>query len=246
MRGVPNRPVRCASCGNNRGCAKDSLCHKCRLAKRPNGRKKFFWTAELETRLRRIYQSASNRDELTRGLDYMQCLSGFTRVVIVTRAREMGLTYVERRLWTERELDFLRDNMGTLSKAAIAKQLRRSHYSVKARAALLGLFLRVLEGYSREELRQLIGVGSAEIRKWIQNGWIKIDQDRITENSVRLFLRQHPEKYKLSRVDEAWYKGLLFPSFGRSRYFESNEKQRSDDTVIHGISSSIVKDVAMD
>jgi hypothetical protein len=31
------------------------------------------------------------------------------------------------------------------------------------------------------------------------------------------FLREHPEEYRLSRVDEAWYKGLLFQSFGIKR-----------------------------
>jgi hypothetical protein len=30
------------------------------------------------------------------------------------------------------------------------------------------------------------------------------------------FLRDHPEEYRLNRVDEAWFKGLMFPSFGRA------------------------------
>src|SRR5262249_30952374 len=94
-------------------------------------------------------------------------------------------------------------------------KLGRSVYSVKARASTLDISLRVVEGYSRQDLCQLLGAGVKEVRTWIQNGWIKLQGERITERSVISFLRRHPEEYQLSRVDEAWFKGLLFPSFGR-------------------------------
>lgn len=214
MRGIPNKPVKCRACGIDRGCAKDSLCHSCRIRRRPNARKRFFWTPELEARLRRLYADARSRSDLTGHLNHFERLTGFSRVVITTRARELGLGYVSRRVWTEGELEFLQEHAGSLSHSAIARRLRRSYYSVKARAAILGLRLRISEGYSQEDLRHLLGVGNAQIRKWIQSGWLKTKCGRVPEASVRAFLKQHPEKYKLSRLDEAWYKGLLFPSFG--------------------------------
>jgi hypothetical protein len=51
---------------------------------------------------------------------------------------------------------------------------------------------------------------------WIKLGWLRVQDDRITETSMMKFLRDHPEEYRLNRVDEAWFKGLMFPSFGRA------------------------------
>ena len=48
-------------------------------------------------------------------------------------------------------------------------------------------------------------------------GWLRVQQGRVTEPSIIKFLREHPEEYRLSRVDEAWFKGLLFPAFGLKR-----------------------------
>jgi len=108
-----------------------------------------------------------------------------------------------------------------MSASAIARRLGRTHYSVKAKVAQLGLQLRVREGYSRDDVRTLLGVGAARVQEWIGKGWLQLDQDRVTERSMKQFLMGHPEEYKLNRVDEAWYKGTLFPTFGRSSSFRS-------------------------
>jgi len=213
MRGVPTHFVECFSCRTGKGCAKDSLCHRRRIMSRPNPRKRFVWTQELDQRLIRIYQDSRSRTELSRGLSYMQRQTGFTRVVITSRAGALGWSFVERRKWDRAELCFVQENAGALSAAAIARRLRRTHYSVKAKVAQLGLQLRVREGYSRDDVSTLLGVGAARVREWIDRGWLYLDQDRVTERSMKQFLMAHPEEYKLNRVDEAWYKGTLFPTF---------------------------------
>jgi hypothetical protein len=69
--------------------------------------------------------------------------------------------------------------------------------------------------YSQQDIEQLLGVGRRRVCQWIKNGWLQLLNGRVTEKSVAKFLRLHPEEYQLSRVDEAWFKGMLFPSFGR-------------------------------
>jgi hypothetical protein len=54
------------------------------------------------------------------------------------------------------------------------------------------------------------------VKKWIKMGWVRLQDNRLTEASVAKFLRDHPDEYKLNRVDEAWFKGILFPAFGRT------------------------------
>jgi len=179
------------------------------------------WTDQFDQLLARTYQSCRSREELSRGLNQIQRVTGFTRVVITSRAGALGLSFVNRRKWEEAELCYLRENAGTVSPSAIARRLKRTHYSVKAKVAQLGLQLRVREGYSQDDLRILLGVGVTRVHQWISKGWLKVEGNRITEHSIRQFLIHHPEEYKLNKVDEAWYKGTLFPLFGRSTHFRA-------------------------
>jgi hypothetical protein len=227
MRGVPNHPVQCMSCGRQQGCAKDSLCHRCRINLRPNPRKRFWWTPDLDQQLVRIYQNTRRRQDLSKGLTHLQRLTGFSRVTITSHASELGLCHVQRRPWTATELDFVAENAGTLSISAIARRLRRTHYSVKAKASGLRRSMRVRQGYSREDVRLLLGVRSTQVRRWIGNGWLRVEEERVTEKSIKSFLANHPEEYRLSRVDEAWYKSLLFPTFGRGHAFKNTNDMSS-------------------
>src|SRR5262249_48602634 len=186
-------------------------------------RKKYFWTLDIEVMLRRAYMNAKTRTDLTRALDHVQRISGFTRFVVMAHAKELGLSFCEPRPWSPEEIDFLQEHAGAMSKRAIAAKLGRTHYSVKGMASRLDLRLRVLDGYSRQDLCELLGTGIKQVCRWIENGWIKVENGRITEKSVTLFLRRHPEQYRLSRVDDAWYKGLLFPSFTASAFRNTHE-----------------------
>jgi hypothetical protein len=87
---------------------------------------------------------------------------------------------------------------------------------VKAQCSRLSIQSRLTSGYSRADVEYLLGVGARSVRKWIKLGWLRVQDDRITETSMVRFLRDHSEEYRLNRVDETWFKGLLFPSFGRN------------------------------
>jgi len=216
MRGIPSHPVTCTRCGRENGCPKDRLCHCCRLTGRPNPNKRFCWSTSLDDALRRAYRIARNRSELTRNLNQFQHGSGFTRVVILSRAGMLGLSIRTRRPWTSTEVEALREKLGQLSTSQIARHLGRTYYSVKARIASMRLSSRISEGYSQQDVQQLFGVGAQRVRRWITKGWLQLYKGRVTEKSLARFLRQHSEEYPLTRVDEAWFKGMLFPSFGRS------------------------------
>lgn len=216
MRGVPNHKVCCSRCGKLAGCPKDGLCHGCRIRSRPNPQKRFSWTPELDQALIRAYKQARTRLELSENLDHFQRRTGFTRVVALSRAVALGLGS-RRKTWTPEERQLVAEWAGTFSKAAIARKLRRSYWSVKAELSKLELSARVTEGYSQNDMVYLLGVSARMLRKWISLGWLSVHGNRITEASVVRFLREHPGEYSLNRVDEAWFKGLLFPAFGKKR-----------------------------
>jgi hypothetical protein len=198
-----------------KGCASDRLCHGCRLLRRP-ARRKFNWTSEWDEILRSAYKNANRREELSTNLDNLQRLSGFTRNVILSRAVQLGLSFSTRRPWTDEEADVLEERAGQATVKSLAARLNRSHSSVKARLKHLGLSARVSEGYTQDDLRQLLGTSARSIGHWLAQGWLRLVNGRIPEASVLRFLRLHPEQYHLGRVNQAWFKGLLFPVFNRA------------------------------
>jgi primosomal protein N' len=212
MRGIPNQPVTCAQCGAEWGCAKDGLCHGCRVATVARQRRRHTWTPEFDQALRRSYQTAHNRAALIDGITAIQRLTRFPRSVIVSRAAALGLTRPGRR-WNEQEISQLQEILGSRSLSTIAGELGRSYYSVKGAVARLQVSARQTEGYSRQDLERLLGVSSRQVRRWIALKWIKLVDERVPESEIARFLRRHPEQYQLNRVDEAWFKGLLFPAF---------------------------------
>jgi hypothetical protein len=215
MRGVPNNPVKCSRCRRMNGCASDRLCHGCRLLSRPT-RRKFDWTPEWDEILRRSYKNANRREELSTNLDNLQRASGFTRNVILSRAVQLGLSFSTRRPWTDEEATVLKERSGQTTVKSLAASLNRSHSSVKGKLKELGLSARVSEGYTQDDLRQLLGASARSIQHWLARGWLRLVNGRIPEASVLRFLRLHSEQYHLGRVDQAWFKGLLFPAFNRT------------------------------
>lgn len=213
MRGVPNKPVRCLRCRRMTACAADQLCHSCRIIVRPNPRKRFVWTSEFDALLTSAYRRAQNRTELSRSLAGLERRTGFTRVVILTRAVHLGVSFSRRKPWTCEDCALLESWAGNYTVASIARKLKRTFASVKAKAKQLEISLRVTEGYSQTDLAELLGASPTSIRRWSRIGWLTLVNGRVPEATVVRFLRLHPYEYQLRRVDEAWFKGLLFPAF---------------------------------
>lgn len=112
MRGIPTNPVICIGCNNLTACPGDQLCHRCRLQRRAPVNKKFYWTIDLDNRVRQAYQRAHTRADLTNNLDLIQRSCGFSRVVILNRAATLGLAFSRRRPWTPIEIDVMREDAG--------------------------------------------------------------------------------------------------------------------------------------
>jgi hypothetical protein len=150
---------------------------------------------------------------LIQNLNRIQQMSGFSRFTINSRAAVLGLSCDVRRPWSKEDLLFLRDNLGRINTTVIARKLGRTYYSVKAQVSKLGMSVRLTEGYTHADLQQLLSVSKRRVYKWVQMDWLRMKANRASEASVARFLRSHPGEYVLSRVDEAWFKGLIFPAF---------------------------------
>lgn len=95
-------------------------------------------------------------------------------------------------------------------KMAVALKLGRTYQSVKGKIAALQLSSRIREGYSLNDIQDLIGVNSRKVYGWIRKGWLRLDQGRASDAEMRRFLQRHPEEYVLRRLNEAWFKDIMF------------------------------------
>lgn len=212
MRGVPKNPVECVQCHQVRAFRSGEPCQICKMKTFPNPMQKCFWTPALDDELRRIYTSANTRVALTTGITTLVRKTGFGRGVVRERAQRLGLAFTSKKFWSEQELRTLRDLSGSRSAHSIARTLKRSYASVHQKMHRLELSTRVLDGYTQDQLGELLGVSTKTIRRCVALGYLSPRDGRFSDRAVIAFLRKHPEEYSLKRVDETWFKGMLFPS----------------------------------
>jgi hypothetical protein len=175
------------------------------------------WTPAEDDMLRRIYaDNAHNKKLLSEALSFFEKRVPHPRYMVIRRALELGITVERRRPWTHLEIAILREFAGIKPVPVLMKELGRSHTAVVSKMEKLQLSKRVTEGYSRENLQLLFGVYWKTVQMWIKNGWLRIDPttNRVPERSVIKFIHSHPEEYSFRRVDETWFKGMLFPFYG--------------------------------
>ena len=217
MRGLPSNPVPCTVCGEP-GYPKIGRCNKHRP---PNSRLKYPWTEQQLADLRRLYaEHVHYRPALTLAIRAFAKRHSFPPHIVKLKAGQLRLTRDIRQFWTKEELTYVREHAGRVRKHKIAKHLGRGYLSVQCMINFLGLQARVTEGYSRHDLALVFGVSEYVVRQWIARGWLRPTPaiDRVPEGQVKRFIESHPEEYNLKRVDEAWFKGMLFPSFGMNAH----------------------------
>jgi len=143
----------------------------------------------------------------------VQRLTGFPREAIMRRARKLGV-YVGHSAastpWTDADVRFLLESVQHLSVKVIARELHRTEKAVWRKVGELGLSAKCEEGYTVTEIIQKLHVWHRRLKGWVANGWIKIGRNRrITERSLRSFLREHPEELKWDLFDSETVEWLL-------------------------------------
>lgn len=219
MRGIPNHPVTCMKCGSPYGFPSLRLCNNCKPV--PVSVQKYFWTQADEEFLRRIYgENVQNKRQLGAALRKFAEIKQWPVYVLKDKAGKLGLSQDRRKFWTKAELQFLHENAGVKSIKFMQKKLNRGYNSITGMLSHIGLSYKVAEGYSQREIEQLLGVSARTVRVWVADGLLRPSRatGRIPEAALAAFIHNHPSEYRLKRVDEAWFKGMVFPNtFGIGR-----------------------------
>jgi hypothetical protein len=202
-------------CGVETIQAKDGLCRECRCSRLAMSKRKYVWTPEMDAQLVRAYRVASNKTDLTRRLRELMRSFQFPRHILQNRAGALGLHSRPQILWTDDEIEMLREWSGTLSLTQMARKLRRTESAVKNKLFTLDLGCAVLEGFSQNELAHLFGVHHNKVGRWVARGWLFVnDQNLIPHASVEAFIWKHMDEYRFAACEEWWLKTMLNPKIG--------------------------------
>ena len=208
---IPNQ-VACAACDCYPSTLILGLCHECRM-KIVRPPPKYQWTADMDDQLRQIYRRVG-RKRLALSAELTKFCSAYRipRTAVMNRARKFGFNSVRPfKPWTDEEKDGLRKLAGLLGINSIAKRLARSRYSIKNQLSRMHITAQLADGYTFLQLQQLLGVPNRSIQMWLTTKALHMDLDkeRITEASVREFVRHNLFEFSFRKVDEAWMKSIL-------------------------------------
>ena len=207
MRGIPSQFVPCQECGSEQGWPNTRRCSRC------SGRRyrlRYVWNEEKDRIVREAWQSGRTKPLLTEAITDAVRRIGCPRHIIRFRAALLGLTQDTRRPWTAAEIAFVEESSGERSARWIAQRLGRSKESVMSFMDARHLTRRVLRGYTLHEVKDLMGVSFPTVQRWLKQGLLRTEEDRVTEGSLKKLVLRHPEMYTLRKVNESWFKALVF------------------------------------
>lgn len=199
------------------------FCNACRPLHRGRKTTKYPLTPEVEELLRSRYDTRvrGRAAEIARQL-------GWPTWMVKKTARKFGLTRpapASRRDWTAEEIQVLRTWQGLRSAKWIGRRIDRSETSVVLKFKRMRLSRRIRWGYTIGDLSRCFGVDPHTIDRWLRYGWLdarpqgtarRHDIQRVSEKSVLEFVTKHRLQYRIDRVDQDWFLGLVLGQANRT------------------------------
>jgi len=150
------------------------------------------WPAEIKNLLREGYQEGGQKKrqaikairELYPGMP-SHCLSRFAR-----RQRWIKGAVTKLRPWTEQEERKLWELAGYEPAARIGARLGRSEGAVRCRLKMLGLSVRVKDGWSFRALQGLLHIGPSKVRRFVVAGSLRVRDPRVPVHSLATLWEQ--------------------------------------------------------
>jgi len=158
-------------------------------------------------------------DGTTKTIDRIQKKFNMPRYVITGAAKRLHIAKKgNRNIWSEFDLDFLKEQWGNKTAQAIGKNLKRTQIAILAMASKLDLGGRKIN-YSLAETGRLLGITAKTVKRWGNKG-LKITRAKTDEKiySIKLedleeFLKSYKGywdsrkmKYSLWITEPDWFK----------------------------------------
>lgn len=183
--------------------------------------RQYIFTPALRTELRLAY--AQPKNARASAITVLKRKTGWPRHVFRLEAQRMDLITSPRRPWTEEEDRVLENALGEASIWAIAKRLRRTHESVKARSERLEMSIWPRSGYCIADLSKILGAPRYRVYEWIEKGLFGAPEEEIPDGDFRVkdealthFIRNNPTLIDFRLADQTFIKRVLCVSKERT------------------------------
>ncbi len=122
--------------------------------------------------------------------------------------------------WSEREIEYLHDNMGILSYSELSKELKRSENAIRLYRCRNGLPTFFENIYTYALLANELGKSRASLRKYVKKGWLlgkvgtwtckwgKHPMIFLEKNIVR-FLKNHYSLFRPSSIPNLYFRNVV-------------------------------------
>ncbi len=182
-------------------------------------RSRYHWTPEIDEMIRQAHNGADYKS--TGAVRRLAARLGFPLRVVSRRAERLGVSRIVVERWSDEETAVVRRN-AHLSPIVIVRKLRKAGY----RRTLCAVVNKIQagrirrEGYSAEELAELMHVNARTISRWIESGKLKaqrVEKSNAAEGFywfirprvLRRFLIEHLGEVEIRRCDKYWLVDLL-------------------------------------
>lgn len=211
--------AQCSQC--ERTAVIQGKCRPCWTSGLSKAKLRYVFTPALTQALRAAY--AGDKCDLSKALTKLQQQTKWPRHAFKNQAVRLGITHQAGNwaAWTAAEDSYLADRVGVISPTRIARDLGRTVASVEHRARRLSFSLRCREGYTITDLAEVFGANHTTARAWVERGLLGRPREwsglRVREQAVARFIRECPGEYDLRRVDQIWFKGMVFGALAGER-----------------------------
>jgi hypothetical protein len=234
-----------------RGCRTDFIAHlkathcpTCKTAKRIEGardRRKYVWTEKADQLLREHYKHNATAIAA-------RFFPQWPKWAVIKRAQQLGLCRVKEKPWTRAEDQFIAEHAGARTAHWMAKQLRtRTTTAIVVRLKRLQISRRIqADGLTLSQLEQALGVDHRQIVAWYRSGRLKgvyranpheHERYEFQEPDIAAFLLAHPSAFRLDRVDQVWFMGLVRDAVQRAA--ENTNPRKVKATAPRGAATTI-------
>ncbi|MGL5330846.1 MAG: hypothetical protein ACRDD7_16380 [Peptostreptococcaceae bacterium] len=128
------------------------------------------------------------KDLLKQGLTHLEVanIMGVTRSSISSIAKRAGIISKKRKVWSDSEVEYLKEKYGEISLNRIAIKLNCSKEQVRTKAYNLGLggLLENSEYLTAKELNEITGYSRCVIAKWINEGLLNARKNKVKKVNV--------------------------------------------------------------
>ena len=103
---------------------------------------------------------------------------------------------------------------------SIAARLAQGLVAVAKMEETIRLMGETRAGYTPAHLRNLLGVPTSKIRRWVESGLLGASQSfspemRVSKANLLRFIENSQAEYDLAKVHQEWFKTLLFEDDGQ-------------------------------